>query len=51
MERNKLSIKKFDRKKFQKINKAIALNVLYARKKYPTHVSKLNSNRETQVFL
>ena len=46
MERN-------DRKKFGKINIAIAINVFYAKKEkvYPAYVSKHNSNREKQVIL
>ena len=41
------------RKKFEKNNLTIALNVLYAKnwKIYPAYVSKQNSNREKQVIL
>ena len=40
-------------KKFQKNNRTIALNILYAKKGkiYPAYVSKHNSNREKQVIL
>ena len=44
---------KDDWKRFEKNNVAIALNALYAKKKYiyPPEVSKHNSNREKQVIL
>ena len=40
-------------KKFQKNNRTIALNFLYAKKEkiYPAYVSKHNSNREKQFIL
>ena len=41
------------KKKFDKSNRTIALNVLYAKKEkeYPPYVSKRNSNREKQSVL
>ena len=41
------------RKKSEKDNVTIALNILYAKeeKVYPAYVSKYNSNREKQVIL
>ena len=40
-------------KKFDKNNRTIALNVLYAKKEkiYPAYVAKHNSNREKQIIL
>ena len=44
---------KGDRKKFEKNNVTIALNVLHLKKEkiYPPYVSKNNSNCEKQVIL
>ena len=48
-----LPSRKGDWKKFEKNNRTIDLNVLYAKKEkiYPAYVSKHNSNLEKQVIL
>ena len=53
MGKNKLYSRKNDRKKIEKNNVRIALNVLYARKEKinPAYVSKYNSNCEKEVIL
>ena len=52
-ERTNFHQKKMIRKKLEKNNRTIALDVLYAKKEeiYPACVLKHNSNREKQVFL
>ena len=47
------SSEKGDRKKFEKNNLTIALNVLSSKKQkmYPAYVSRNNSNRKNQVIL
>ena len=52
-ERINVPSKRDDWEKFEKHNRTIALNILYAEKEkmYPAYVSKYNSNREKHVFL